>query len=264
MPINSVRLLDMSPWYPPKSLLAEESEVRDWVLEPFSSQDRQIFTSFTQENVSQHGKACYHALDTAIMDLADDIAYGVHDLEDAIAMGMINEHQWRERVLTNPDFIGDQGIPHEQLTQWLFSEKSNLRKRGISHLVGHFIHAISLSRLTVFEHPLLACQVNLTPVSAKSLLVLKQLVWDYMISIPEIKSFEYKGQVIVMELFQVLNANSDRLLPQNTQAKLARASNEQERMRLLCDYIAGMTDDYAKRLYSKLFNPFEGSIFDRL
>lgn len=32
------------------------------------------------------------------MELADDIAYGVHDLEDAIVVGMVNLHQWQSAL----------------------------------------------------------------------------------------------------------------------------------------------------------------------
>lgn len=41
--------------------------------------------------------------------------------------------------------------------------------------------------------------------------------------------------------------------------------NDKERkMRVICDFISGMTDDYAIRFYDKLFSPNKGSIFDRL
>ena len=36
------------------------------------------------------GKSAYHSFDCSIMDIADDIAYGVHDLEDAIHLRLIN------------------------------------------------------------------------------------------------------------------------------------------------------------------------------
>jgi dGTP triphosphohydrolase len=50
-----------------------------------------------------------------------------------------------------------------------------------------------------------------------------------------------------------------RLLPSTfgTQEKLGIA-------RTVADYVAGMTDDYATRVYAKLFSPYYGSIFDRL
>ncbi len=260
-PLSDLRLMNMTPWHPPKCLLAEEAEVRDWVLQPFSDADAKRFIEY-QPMAGQHGKACHRSLDAAIMDVADDIAYGVHDLEDAIAMNIISESHWRRAVQHNPDFTNDQGIDHQHLSDWLFSGSSRQRKRGISHLVRHFIHAIEVIHTDGFEHPLLACQIRMRPESVTSLNLLKQLVWNHVISLPAIKAFEYKGQLIVMELFNVLNANRERLLPEKTQQKLAKADDEQQRTRLVCDYIAGMTDDYAKRFYSKLFNPAEGSIFE--
>ncbi|OYZ39461.1 MAG: dGTPase, partial [Thiotrichales bacterium 24-47-4] len=127
-----------------------------------------------------------------------------------------------------------------------------------------FIHGVELHQQQRFEHPLLDYQAQLTQPAAQALCVLKQFVWDHVISIPEVKSFEYKGQVTVMELFRVLWSNPERLLPRSRLAKLDAATSEQERMRLLCDYVAGMTDDYATRVYAKLFSPYYGSIFDRL
>jgi dGTPase len=35
-------------------------------------------------------------------------------------------------------------------------------------------------------------------------------------------------------------------------------------MRVICDYIAGMTDEYATRIYERLFVPRQGSVFERL
>src|SRR3546814_8022761 len=38
------------------------------------------------------------SLDCTIMDLADDIAYGVHDLEDAISLGLVSTEQMLEDI----------------------------------------------------------------------------------------------------------------------------------------------------------------------
>jgi len=260
---HDFRTLDMKPWYPPKSLFDEESDVRSWVLSPFSSTDQALFTQH-QVRDSLHGRSRFHALDTSIMDIADDIAYGVHDLEDAIAMEMISKALWQQEVMSKPEFTQCGLFDAQEITQWLFEGSSRARKRGISHLVGAFITATQLHELKDFEHPLLRCQVDMQPEAAAALAVLKGFVWDYVISIPEVKSFEYKGQVMVMELFRVLWANPERLLPRKTLARMDAAKNEQQRMRLLCDYVSGMSDDYATRLYAKLFSPYYGSIFDRL
>jgi len=260
---HDFKTLDMKPWQPPKSLFDEESDVRDWILDAFSKEDQNLFIQH-QIRDQQHGKARFHALDTSIMDIADDIAYGVHDLEDAIAMELISEDRWRKKVMSQSAFRACSLFDAGQITQWLFEGSSRSRKRGISHLVGAFITATQLDEQADFEHPLLRCQVDMKSEAAEALAILKQFVWDYVISIPEVKSFEYKGQVMVMELFRVLWANPERLLPRKTLIRMDAAHHEQHRMRLLCDYVAGMSDDYAKRLYAKLFSPYYGSIFDRL
>lgn len=260
---HDIRTLKMKPWYPPKSIFDEERDIRDWVLAPFSDEDSQKFVSFSNAAL-QHSSSKYHALDTSIMDVADDIAYGVHDLEDAIAMEMISEQVWRQQVMNQTSFTHCRLFDAEQITTWLFEGSSRARKRGISHLVGAFITATNLHHQTEFEHPLLGCQVDLQPEALAALSVLKQFVWDNVISIPEVKSFEYKGQVTVIELFRVLWANPERLLPRKTLNRMDSAQTEQQRMRILCDFVSGMSDDYATRLYAKLFSPYYGSIFDRL
>src|SRR3546814_11756012 len=55
-----------------------EQDVVDWIYEPLSEADRaRIFANKAK------------SLDCTIMDLAYDIAYGVHDLEDAISLGPV-------------------------------------------------------------------------------------------------------------------------------------------------------------------------------
>ena len=48
------------------------------------------------EEDGEHAKTKHKSLDASIMDLADDIAYGVHDLEDAIALKLIDRHRFKQ------------------------------------------------------------------------------------------------------------------------------------------------------------------------
>ena len=94
--------------------------------------------------------------------------------------------------------------------------------------------------------------------------LLKRFVFKNVITIPEVKQMEYKGQLIVLELFKSLRANPGALLPTSSYQKYVQAESEQAQQRVISDYIAGMTNTYASRLYAKLFTPSQGSIFDRL
>ena len=66
-----------------------------------------------------------------------------------------------------------------------------------------------------------------------------------------------------MELFEALASDPQRLLPSNTASRwdfaLANGLNE---YRVIADYVAGMTDEYANRLYQTLFIPSQGSYRD--
>lgn len=51
---------------------------------------------------------------------------------------------------------------------------------------------------------------------AYALEVFKSFVNQYVIHVPEVQQFEYKGQQIIMDIFEALNADPMRLLPEAT------------------------------------------------
>src|SRR3546814_11004759 len=80
-------MLDRTAHKPPKCYMDCEQDVVDWIYEPLSEADRvRIFANKAK------------SLDCTIMDLADDIAYGVHDLEDAISLGLVSNEQMLEDI----------------------------------------------------------------------------------------------------------------------------------------------------------------------
>lgn len=264
---NDFRTLQMEHWLPPKSLFEEERAYVDWVLAPFSEVDRQMFVRLApnteKQNANAHFKTCYKALDTTIMELADDIAYGVHDLEDAIAMKMLSREVWEAQVMQSEE-LGQYPLWGEEMTQRLFSNSSKGRKHAISKMVGIMVESVQIQRQKVFSHPLLDYQASLQPGPMAVLELLKRFVFQNVITIPEVKQMEYKGQQVVLELFKALRANPSALLPSKTYRKYQKAQTEQAQQRIISDYIAGMTNTYASRLYAKLFTPTQGSIFDLL
>jgi dGTPase len=58
-----------------------------------------------------------------------------------------------------------------------------------------------------------------------------------------------------MDLFEALSADPERLLPKATGRKWQQAEeSSQAGMRVICDYIAAMTDGYAQKLHQQLFS----------
>ncbi|AZR82215.1 anti-phage deoxyguanosine triphosphatase [Thiomicrospira sp. S5] len=257
------RTLDMSRWYPPKaSVFLEEKAQFEWVLDLFSDSDKELFTQLKPNDKGFH-KTQYKALDTTIMELADDIAYGIHDLEDAVAMGMVNRELWEAEVMEHPDFKR-YPLWDEVMTERLFSPRSKDRKHAISKMVGIMVESVHIDENEVFEHPLLRYQAKLGEAEMTVLELLKTFVYVHVITLPEVKGMEYKGQLITLDLFKSLRANPQALLPRNTFMKYDRAESERDRQRVISDYIAGMTNTYASRMYEKFFTASQGSIFDRI
>ncbi|WP_169734029.1 hypothetical protein [Zymobacter palmae] len=91
--------------------------------------------------------------------------------------------------------------------------------------------------------------------------VLKNLTYDNVVSKYEVKTLEYRGGVIVSELFSAIFENIEMLLPENYKKNLERDSMK---ARAVCDYIAGMTDRYASMLHNRLFTANPSSVFTKL
>ncbi|MFW1840108.1 anti-phage deoxyguanosine triphosphatase [Acinetobacter gyllenbergii] len=254
--------LNLDAWHPPKCIFDDEADVLSWIISPFCDSDKQLFQA-KDVKADEHHKTKFKSFDTSIMELADDISYGIHDLEDAIALKLITESQWRSEIFEHiSHFTESEFVQNFQVyTERLFSDSNRERKHGISKLVGYFMYKVEVSTNQSFQHSLLRYQAVLPVQEQKILKVLKKFVFNKVIKRPEVQVLEYKGQLMIMRLFEVLKENPNRLLPSSTLNQYNQAQNKE---RVLSDYISGMTDGYATKLYHKLFSPSIGSIFDRL
>jgi dGTPase len=94
---TSISIIDRKASKPPKCYMQSEQDVVDWILAPLEPEDRSRFCSFEQK-IDDHHKANHKSFDCSIIDLADDIAFGVHDLEDALSLRLLNQEDFRELV----------------------------------------------------------------------------------------------------------------------------------------------------------------------
>jgi dGTPase len=262
---------------PPKCYLNSEQNVIDFILKPIELSERKTFQSAmpTEFEPGEHKKSKYKSLDCSIMDLADDISYGVHDLEDAIAMGLISQAKFRKHCGPNvagvflqnlasryPDEFPNDGsvtARFNTLLSMLFDE-SDTRKRMVGRLVHFFVSSIGIVTDDSFQEPLLRYRASLPKDHMNFLNALKDIIKYEVIFSPHVQHLEFKGQQMVVSVFSAIANSPERFLPQ-AERELCKRDGD---MRVICDYIAGMTDSYLLRIYERLFSPRMGSLFDRL
>ncbi|WJS86133.1 anti-phage deoxyguanosine triphosphatase [Paracoccus sp. TOH] len=258
--LSVLRSIDAAASTPPKCHLDCESGVVDWILAPLDPEDRLRFAEI-RTHAGGHATTLHKSLDCSIMDVADDIAYGVHDLEDAIALGLVSAEELRAAL--PPEAGGGFGDHHRMVAQ-LFGPPA-ARKRCIGALVHHFIGAVRFREEPGFREPLLRWRVELAEAPRRLLGALKGFVFDRVIRSAGVQQLEFKGQAMVVEVFEALRSDPGRLLPGEWRARFAETGGENgDGLRILCDCVAAMTDTALLRTYERLFAPRMGSVFDRL
>ncbi|MGB0866940.1 MAG: hypothetical protein ACPGSC_10545, partial [Granulosicoccaceae bacterium] len=208
-----------------------------------------------------HGKTLYKALDVSIMEIADDVAYGIHDLEDALALRLISRERWMDDFAQEAKKLGDNPLrdDFDFYTERLLSDEPHRRKHAISRLVNYMIINTELVSDENFAHPLLQLQAELKPEARALLDLCQRFVFDEVILRPEILAVRHRGQRAMLSLFDTLLANPRELMPRSVYAKYAAADHPP---RVLCDYLSGLTDVSAAKLYRRLTLSGAGSIFD--
>ncbi|GGO72928.1 anti-phage deoxyguanosine triphosphatase [Bowmanella pacifica] len=247
----------LKDWQPAKGLFDDDQSTFEWLLAPLEQQDRDLFCEVSTYS-PYLAKTRFKSFDCSIMELADDIAYSIHDLEDAIVTGIVNQDSFVSevaepiRALAIP-WLSQAMLP---LADKLFSAQHWERKDAIGALVNGFITAVEIrSTHPAFIQPLLAYNAALPADYHQALEEFKSYVYRRVIQQSEVQRMEYKGQQLVMALFDAFCSDPLRLLPENTRQRWLKGQSQGQAQRVIADYISGMTDEFASRLYGQLFLP---------
>jgi dGTPase len=257
------------PWAPPKCIHNEEQELLDWILSPFSPDDRERLSEIEYRE-GRHARTRNSTLEASVVELADDIAYGTHDVEDAFFSRLIEP----EAILSYlPKEKFQNPATQESYASLIVAmgrgggasrrDAVHEKKQAASALIGRLIGAAELTHDIRFEHPRLRWRATLPHDHRLTLEALKRSVYDLVINGPAVQSLEYRGGIIIRKMFDAF-IDSPELLSGKHGHLLREADTEAQRVRVLADFISGMTDNYAERMYNRLFQPGSGSVFDRL
>lgn len=237
-------------------------------LNIFAEHEAIGFTSITSLE-GKHSKTLHKSFDCTIMDVADDIAFGIHDLEDALELQLIGEKDFRQLISEEDcgcflDVLKEKyshefkNNVFEGFVEAMMGEPGR-RKRFVNRLVHHFITHCVIETDDAFADWLLRYKVVLPEAQRRFLDALTKAVALKVIRNPSVQHLEFKGQGMVVAVFEALASDPEALLP----APVFKAySADPNPVRVICDHVAGMTDMALMKTYERLFSPGMGSVFD--
>jgi dGTPase len=187
--------------------------------------------------------------------LADDIAYNNHDVDDGVAAGLFNLDELAEVPLIGPNVrSARQDYPG--------LEPGILRLEAVRRMIGAMVDDVlaetgrrvaagkvaSPEDVRVLGHALVAFSREMI----EDLAQLRAFLMERMYRHWKVNRTRSQARRMLAEMFQLFMAEPD-VLPAEWGAR-CQGRDEAGRARVVCDYIAGMTDRYAIAEHKNLFH----------
>jgi dGTPase len=208
----------------------------------------------TREGILKHGGFAHPVplppatpspgLEAQIADASDEIAYLNHDLDDGLRSGLLRAEQlapvalWREAQRSVSERVGaaGEGVLHAQtvralidglVTDWIEATAERLGRGGAAS--ADAVRASPLRHGTYSE-----------PVE-RGRRELKDFLYRNLYHHPDVVRMTEEAEHVIGAVFRAYRA-APRLLPEHVQARFA----EDGEARAIADYVAGMTDRFAR------------------
>lgn len=214
-------------------------------------------------------------IEAQVMDLSDDIAYSVHDLEDAVVSGYVllpelEDRQNQEAILyTAVDWAGG-SIPRDELEQafdrllaspfWVHDFDGSRRaqaglKNLTSQLIGRFAHAATAATWEAFPLESLIRyrgEVVVPDGIRAEIAMLKGIVAGFVMSLDARRPVYEAQRALLVELADELWAAGPSELDAGFAADFAEAHDDDARRRVIVDQVASLTDQSAVAWHARI------------
>jgi dGTPase len=232
------------------------------------SDDLEIFNWYRQGVES--GKT---SMEAQIMDWSDDIAYSVHDLEDSLVSGQIKLDQLNKDLpqlfkVAQESYLADITeaemakalIELQKLSCWPKyydgTHRSLARLKDLaSQLIGRFAQAAEVATQEKYgDGDLTRYNANLIVPREQRVEValLKSMAGHYVINAAASQKRYAEQQRLLSELVEVILASAPTSLESFFLQDWQSAGNDQQRLRVVIDQVASLTDPGAQMLHAKL------------
>jgi dGTPase len=191
-------------------------------------------------------------LEAQIANVADELAYTAHDLDDGLRSGMITPLMLNGMTLWEivTESISWRGPVFDEMT------RHRLIRRLIGMEVSDLVHTTaqrlresnvkSVEELQRLPYNVISFSEDVIRRNRQ----LKDFLYNNLYRHHRVVRMAVKAERIIVDLFRGYQGEPE-MLPEHVQGLL----NERGLERTICDYIAGMTDRYAVEEHQKLFDP---------
>jgi dGTPase len=233
-------------------------EVREGILKHCSAANARLLGELGERFLQRQQPS----LEAQLANLADEVAYNNHDVDDGLRAGMITVEELRELRMFGRQYETVQSLYPQLSGRRLVHE---VVRRMIDYTVNDLVAAsmasiaaaapASVAEVRARPAPLLAFS---EPVRAEHL-ELKRYLREHLYKHYRVLRMTTKAKRVVRELFAAMLGDVDLMPTEHEEAarRLEAGMGEAGRARAVADYIAGMTDRFAILEHRRLFNPAE-------
>ena len=215
------------------------------------------------------------SMEAQIMDWSDDVAYSVHDLEDSLVSGQIKLDQLSNDLPKLFKVAQDMYLPDiteaemataltalQKISCWPRyydgTHRSLARLKDLaSQLIGRFAQAAEVATQEKYgDSNLTRYSANLVVPRAQRVEValLKSMAGHYVINADTSQIRYGEQQKLLTELVEAILASAPATLEGFFLQDWQRAENDQQRVRVVIDQVASLTDPGAIALHNRLIN----------